>query len=270
MNESKFKFKFTQKRLALAALTAAVTFIIVLYGLTAKNAPVPLPPEAEQSSSVSESSQDGQEESEQKPPSQFAETVGERYPTDKLFVTGERLKFKTGDLVLRVPRLELTTSIVGEISSSQAKRFANGEMDSKERAAFLRNDNSADLLSDGVMLFNLSPMPGKSNSNVSLSGHRDICGKEFYYIDTISEGDMIYLDYLGDTYAYEYIDTKIVTADDWSPIYCKDFSCVTLISCDPIGTHLNRIVVTGRLVDVTPQQSQGESSFEEPSFGVAA
>lgn len=177
-----------------------------------------------------------------------------RYPTDKFFVTAERLGFKEGDLVLRVPRLKLETTVVGEIAKADSQKFLAGEMTSEERASFLRNDNSADLLSQGVMLFNLSPLPGRNNANVSISGHRDICGKEFYYIDTITKEDKIYLDYLDETFCYEYVETTIVEADDWSPIYCKDFSCVTLISCDPIGTHRNRIVVTAKLVDIKPRE----------------
>ena len=173
------------------------------------------------------------------------------YPTDKYFVTGERLDYADGDLVLRVPRLELETKVFGAVPSEQREKFSSNTMTQEERIAFMRNDNSDNLLSQGVMLFNLSPLPGKTNANVSISGHRDICGKEFYYIDTNKEGDMIYLDYKGETYHYEYLQTSIIEADNWSKIYCRDFPCITLISCDPIGTHRNRIVVTAKLVGIT-------------------
>jgi LPXTG-site transpeptidase (sortase) family protein len=174
----------------------------------------------------------------------------EPYPTDKLFVTAERLNYRDGDLVLRVPRLGLTSPIVGAIDPQTRQKFASGTMTAEEKQAFYANDNSAELLTRGVMLFNLSPLPDEVNANVSLSGHRDIYGCEFYYIHTIAEGDLLYLEYNGRQFCYEYLETTIVDSDDWSPIYCKDFPCLTLISCDPIGTSRNRIVVTARLIGV--------------------
>lgn len=223
----------------------------------------PQPSSASQSASSPQESSQSLQSSSQAAASEPAQLL---YPTDKLFVTTERLDFSQGDLVLRVPRLGLITEIVGEIDSKEKNAFLAGEMTAEEKAAFLRNDNSNDLLSNGVMLFNLSPLPSEGNSNVTMSGHRDICGKEFYYINTIADGDMIYLDYIGKTYCYEYIETKIVAADDWSSIYCKDFSCVTLISCDPIGTHLNRIVVTGKLKEV--KAIEPSSNAPKGSIGI--
>lgn len=175
----------------------------------------------------------------------------EPYPTDKWFVTAERLNYRDGDLVLRVPRLGLTASIVGAVDEQTRRKFTQGTMTAEEKQAFYFNANSDELLARGVMLFNLSPLPNEVNANVSLSGHRDIYGCEFYFIHTITEGDLLYLDYNGKEFCYEYLETDIVAKDDWSPIHCKDFSCLTLISCDPIGTSRNRIVVTARLVSVS-------------------
>lgn len=243
-------------------ITFATIFIIIaamLIGCSAKPAtapaaPAPVSAPAESSSASSAVSSASPAESEPQP-IEFPELKFDMiYPTDKYFVTGERLDYADGDLVLRVPRLELETKVFGAIPAEQKEKFSANTMTSDERISFMRNDNSSNLLSQGVMLFNLSPLPGKTNANVSISGHRDICGKEFYYIDTIKEGDMIYLDYNGETYHYQYLQTSIIEADNWSKIYCKDFPCITLISCDPIGTHLNRIVVTAKLVGITAQQ----------------
>ena len=245
-------------------ITFATIFIIIaamLIGCSAKPvtapaapAPVSAPTESSSASSVVSSASPTESEPQ---PIEFPELKFDMvYPTDKYFVTAERLEYADGDLVLRVPRLELETKVFGAVPPEQREKFSNNTMTQDERVSFMRNDNSDNLLSQGVMLFNLSPLPGKTNANVSISGHRDICGKEFYYIDTIKEGDMIYLDYKGETYHYEYFRTSIIEADNWSAINCKDFPCVTLISCDPIGTHRNRIVVTAKLIGITAQADE--------------
>lgn len=66
----------------------------------------------------------------------------------------------------------------------------------------------------------------------------------------------MYLVYQEKVYIYQYESTQIIQSDDWNPLACKDYPCLTLTSCDPIGTFINRIVVTGRLVDVWEMNSQ--------------
>lgn len=178
------------------------------------------------------------------------------YPVGRLFVTQERLDYLDSTLVLRVPRLDLKTPVLGQTDPDDKARFLAGEMTPEQKAAFLRNDNSASVLSQGVMLFQMSPLPGAANANVSISGHRDICGMEFYDIDKLGEGDLIYLDYFGHTYVYRYYSTTVVEPNDWAPLYCNEYSCVTLISCHPIGTTRQRMVVQARLVGIEESELQ--------------
>ena len=70
------------------------------------------------------------------------------------------------------------------------------------------------------------------------------------YIDKLTDGDYLYLVWQEKVYIYTYQQTKIVKANDWSPIYSGEESLLTLTSCDPIGTSWNRIIVTGVLTDV--------------------
>ena len=147
------------------------------------------------------------------------------YPTDRLFVTRGRQEYTDGAMVLRVPRLDLVTPVM------------NG------------TDDQA--LKKGAGLYEYAQLPGEENSNVSIAGHRDIYGCEFYYIDTVTDGDLLYLEYEGIVYTYRYLNTEIVAADDWGPIYSKEFSCLTLTSCHPIGTSQKRMIVTAELVSST-------------------
>lgn len=146
------------------------------------------------------------------------------YPVGKLVISGERKAYVGGDMLLEIPRLNLSSRV------------------------FDGTDDAT--LNKGVCLFEYAQLPGTSNSNTSMVAHRDIYGKEFYYIDTITDGDLMYLTYDGKKYTYEYLETFITGDSDWDPIRTKDFSCITLQSCDPIGTSLNRIFVTGRLIGI--------------------
>lgn len=153
------------------------------------------------------------------------------YPVGDLIIVPERDLYDDGDLQLYVPRLDLVAPIYNGIDDETLKK--------------------------GVGLFTYSQLPGlmERNSNVSLAGHRDIYGEEFYYIDTITQGDMLYLTYGGSLYTYEYEYTIITHDRDWDPIRVKDYSCITLQSCTPIGLATERIFVVGRLVGITPGAS---------------
>lgn len=155
----------------------------------------------------------------------YYETIGyAELPTDKLFITETRSTYKDGEMVLKVPSLDLTVDVIAGVTNADLAR--------------------------GVGLFDQGQLPGVSNQNVSIAGHRDIYGAEFYEIDKMTKGDLLYLIYDDKEYVYEYEKTEIIKADDWSFVYCSDYSKISLMSCDPIGTTLNRIIVVGRLIQV--------------------
>jgi len=149
------------------------------------------------------------------------------YRTDILFSTPERDNY-AGGMILEIPRLDYTGPVLGDISDAT--------------------------LAKGVGLYDFSTLPGPANinANVSIAGHRDLHGNEFYYIDTLQRGDLMYLSYQGTRYTYEYETNTIIEPDDWSVIYCTDYSCLTLTSCDPIGVANKRIVVRAKLIAADP------------------
>lgn len=163
------------------------------------------------------------------------------YPVDCLFVTRERSEYGSGDLNLRIPKLALDTPVQDTVSTAALK--------------------------NGAGLYDYSPLPGLGNRNVSIAGHRDLYGKEFYYIDKIAAGDRLYLEYNGTEYEYEYVDTKIVEPDDWSPIFCGEDNRLTLTSCDPVGTSDKRIVLTARLVSQSKAEKTPSTTAAEPIGG---
>ena len=157
--------------------------------------------------------------------------VRQDYPVGKLVVTTDREAYENGNLRLVIPSLD--------------------------QDVLVQNNVDTESLRSGPGLYEYSQLPAPdTNANVSIAGHRDIEGAEFYYIDRLTDGDLMYLVYQEKVYIYQYESTQIIQSDDWNPIASKDYPCLTLTSCDPIGTFINRIVVTGRLVDVWEMNSQ--------------
>ena len=157
--------------------------------------------------------------------------VRQDYPVGKLVVTTDREAYENGNLRLVIPSLD--------------------------QDVLVQNNVDTESLRSGPGLYEYSQLPAPdTNANVSIAGHRDIEGAEFYSIDRLTDGDLMYLVYQEKVYIYQYESTQIIQSDDWNPIACKDYPCLTLTSCDPIGTFINRIVVTGRLVDVREMNSQ--------------
>jgi len=146
------------------------------------------------------------------------------YPEGKMILTTAREEYKDGEMTLTVPRLGL------------------------EDVAVLSGDSFA-TMAKGPGLYDYSCLPGEAdNANVSIIAHRDIDGKEFYYIDTITTGDLIYLTYKGVKYTYQYTGTTVIKPNNLAIVPCTDKAKVTLVSCHPIGTTLKRIVVTAELI----------------------
>ena len=110
---------------------------------------------------------------------------------------------------------------------------------------------TADVLKNGVGFFPEAQLPGKENRNVCIAGHRDIDGGPFMDIDKIGEGDLFYLTYQNKRYTYEYVETFITDPTDWAAIRVKEYSAITLQSCDPPWVlNSNRIFAVGKLIGI--------------------
>lgn len=171
-------------------------------------------------------------------------------PHDKLFITVERQAYKDGDLSLQIPKLNVNVPVL--------------------------NGVDAKTLLKGIGLYDYAQLPGEGDRNVSIAGHRNGLrnGKitdnmPFYYIDTLAEGDYLYLTDSEHIYQYDYDSTEVVEPDDWGPIYSQGFSCLTLTSCTPIGVADHRIIVRGRLAQILPLSDDYEYpvSREEDTNG---
>lgn len=142
-----------------------------------------------------------------------------------LIVTNQRTMYQDGQLQLYIPKLQLHVPV--------------------------QNGVTAEILKNGVGLFDYSQLPGppEYNANVSIAGCRDDYQMEFADIDQLTGGDLIYLYYGNRKYTYEYEATIITDQMDWDPVRVKEYPCVTLQSTMPQDSGDDRIFVTGRLIE---------------------
>ena len=150
----------------------------------------------------------------------------EELPADALHITESRRTFTRGEMRLIIPSIGVDT-LIGESTLPDGLKEMPG-------------------------LFEFSQLPGEGNVNVSIAGHRDIHDSVFYFLDKMSGGDYLYIVHDGVVYRYLYKDTAIVHPNDWDVIRPQGFSSLTLVTCDPIGTTLRRLVVQAELVDYEP------------------
>lgn len=158
------------------------------------------------------------------------------YPVGKIVLAGNRADYKDDSMILSIPCIDLEVSVLSLPDPNEA-----GE------------DAVNNKLNEGVGLFYCSQLPGPENANVSIAGHRDIRGMEFYYLDKIAAGDLMYLTWNGKRYIYEYYDTMITGPSDWTAIKVRNFSALTLQTCTPINVASHRMFVIGKLIGIEEQ-----------------
>jgi len=115
-------------------------------------------------------------------------------------------------------------------------------------------------LEDGVVHYPTTVLPGQkgnaaffghSSNNIFNPGHYKFA---FALLHDLVPGDTFYLTYGGKVYAYQIYDKQIVDPSDVSVLdnVPGKTATATLITCDPPGTSLHRLVVWGEQVSPNP------------------
>lgn len=115
-------------------------------------------------------------------------------------------------------------------------------------------------LQNGVVHYPTTVLPGQSG-NTAFFGHssNNIFNKgkykfAFVLLHTLVQGDTFYLSYNGKMYVYKVISRSIVDPSDVSVLNSVpgQTATATLITCDPPGTSLHRLVVVGQQISPDP------------------
>lgn len=103
-------------------------------------------------------------------------------------------------------------------------------------------------LKKGIGQYAGSGRPGQVG-NVVLSGHDDIYGEPFRYLDRLQVGDEIRVSTERQTYTYRVSEVRVVEPTDVWVMAPTETAQVTLISCYPYRVNTKRIVVFAQLAE---------------------
>jgi LPXTG-site transpeptidase (sortase) family protein len=100
---------------------------------------------------------------------------------------------------------------------------------------------------------------GHSSNNIFNPGKYKFA---FVLLHTLVKGDTFYLTYNGQLYVYQVIDRKIVPPSDVAVLNDSEgqVSTATLITCDPPGTSINRLIITGKQISPDPSGNTAPST----------
>ena len=109
------------------------------------------------------------------------------------------------------------------------------------------------VLNKGGWLFPTTSRPDKGGNSV-IFGHRYMYrppkSNTFWDLDKVNVGDEMILYWKGKTYTYKVFETKIIEPTNLSVIQPSKDSILTVITCTPLFSTKQRLVVTGVLVSV--------------------
>lgn len=125
----------------------------------------------------------------------------------------------------------------------------------------------------GHLLGSSLPVGGDSTHTI-ITGHSGMASqKMFSDLDQMAEGDVFYLEVLGETLAYRVDQIKTVLPYDTSNLeIIKGKDCATLVTCTPFGVNTHRLLVRGEripyeeaeeLMAETQSTEEAESTWEE-------
>lgn len=124
------------------------------------------------------------------------------------------------------------------------------------------------VLSKGVGHLENSALPiGGMGTHSVLTAHRGLpTAKLFRHLDKLENGDVFFIEVLGETHAYEVFKDKIVLPNEteWLTQDANQ-ELVTLLTCEPYMINTHRLLVTGKRV---PYDDKTKAIYKEASNGL--
>ncbi len=166
----------------------------------------------------------------------------------------------TADPKLIIPKIAVDVPIVWDANAS-SQASLNAAMDK------------------GVAWFNIqgaSAKPGEKG-NFVVSGHSandwtDGGNYKFIFarLEKINEGDIVYINYESKRYTYKITRTQVVKPTEVSALQIgADKPYITLITCTPLGTALNRLLVFGEQINPDPDKAENATKTDSQNSGTA-
>lgn len=139
----------------------------------------------------------------------------------------EQAASRTG-MVLTIPRLGLRRFVPGGATAEHLRRF-------------------------GVGRITWTPTP-PAEGILGIAGHRTTYGAPFFRLDSLRNGDLIFVEYQDRRYQYTVRGFEVVPPDRIDVLFGDPGERgIALVTCTPAYSAAFRLVVLGNLTAVTPQ-----------------
>lgn len=139
-----------------------------------------------------------------------------------------------------VARSESPKLIINKLNVEAPVDYTQSEIDEASFQAALRS---------GVVYYPNTSLPG-SGGNTVIFGHSSgqVWTKGDYKfifasLDKLEKGDKIIIEYSGKRYIYSVSAKRVVSPTDLSVLNPTDSAKLTLITCTPVGTNKNRLII---------------------------
>ena len=145
----------------------------------------------------------------------------------------------TAEAVLAIPKISLEAPISWNVDDSSLNQK----------------------LLEGVAHYRGTSLPGGAG-NVFITGHssyyswvRSPYKDVFALLDKLNVGDKIYIRYGDRIFTYQVTSSKVVSPDKLEVLESTGTYTLTLMTCVPIGTNLNRLIVIASQIDPQPSST---------------
>ena len=166
---------------------------------------------------------------------------------ESIIVSPNTTKVATNESRLLIPKIAVDVPIVWDANAADTNSL-NKAMDK------------------GIVWFNIqgaNAKPGEKG-NFVVSGHSSndwTDGGNYKFIfarlEKLAAGDVVYANYNGTRYTYKITGTKVVKPTDVASLQIgNDKPYITLITCTPLGTAQNRLLVFGEQISPNPNEAK--------------
>lgn len=146
-----------------------------------------------------------------------------------------------GDDQLLIPRIEVKAPIVWGSASDEGSMLSS--------------------LQRGVAHYGFTALPSDGQGKVFLTGHSSFALWDkgeyktvFANLDKLETGDQLATTYRGLVYVYEVTEKKVVPPSDVSVLEQTTDPTLALMTCVPVGTSKDRLVVFTKLISASPSK----------------
>ena len=166
---------------------------------------------------------------------------------ESIIVSPNTTKVATNESRLLIPKIAVDVPIIWDANAADANSL-NKAMDK------------------GIVWFNIqgaNAKPGEKG-NFVVSGHSsndwtDSGDYKFIFarLEKLATGDVVYANYNGTRYTYKITGTKVVKPTDVASLQIgNDKPYITLVTCTPLGTAQNRLLVFGEQISPNPNEAK--------------